>query len=472
MNQARPLIKPVILSGGSGTRLWPLSRQHHPKQLLSLGGDATLLQETIARLSALNAAGPLVICNAAHRFMVAEQLQQTASKPEGIILEPVGRNTAPAIAIAALLQKEPADILLILPADHSIKNAAAFCRGINQGAALAEQGDMVTFGIMPDAPATAYGYIKAGPSKTKDAFHAERFAEKPDQETATAYLLAGNYYWNSGIFMFRADRYIEALERYAPKMLIACREALHKAEIDRDFTRLDRAAFEKCPSNSIDYAVLEKTRNLVVIPIDMGWNDLGSWSSLWESSEKDAAGNRLVGDVLTENAHNNFVHSKERLVSIVGLDNAVVVDTADALLVADKSQVQDVKLIVQQLNALQRPEAKLHRKVTRPWGSYDTVDADEGFKVKRITVNPGASLSLQKHHHRAEHWVVVSGSAEVTRGQDVFRMHKNESTYIPIGEVHRLRNPGKTPLKLIEVQSGDYLGEDDIVRLDDVYHRN
>ncbi len=465
-------IVPVILSGGSGTRLWPLSREHYPKQLLPLVNETTMLQDTLLRMEGVDSAAPLVICNDDHRFLVAEQIHQLGIEASSIVLEPCGRNTAPAIGIAALLQSDPDAVLLILAADHVIDDVEQFHRHVEEGKILAQSGYMVTFGIVPQGPETGYGYIQSGVAIDGTAQSVSSFVEKPDQQTAIKYLAEGNYYWNSGMFMFRADRYLQELARHQPEMLKSCRLALEKAQKDLDFTRLDKKSFSQCPSDSIDYAVMEKTDKAAVIPMDVGWNDVGSWSSLWEVSEKDADGNRFVGDVISTNSSNNYVHARERLVTLVGVDDIVVVDTADAILVARKDKVQDVKTVVNRLNKLERAETQLHRKVYRPWGHYDSVDGDEGFQVKRITVNPGASLSLQKHHHRAEHWIVVSGSAEVTCGEDVFLVSKNESTYIPIGEKHRLGNPGKIPLKLIEVQSGDYLNEDDIVRFDDIYGRD
>lgn len=462
---------PVILSGGSGTRLWPLSRGHYPKQLISLVNESTMLQDTALRLKGMEAMDPLVICNEDHRFLVAEQLQQLEMCQSQIILEPVGRNTAPAIAIAAEQQSEKDAILLVLAADHVILDVEKFQTHVKQGLKLAAKGYMVTFGIEPRGPETGYGYVKAG-MPVGDAYSVDQFVEKPDSETAQGYLDAGNFYWNSGMFMFRADRFIEELEQHNPEILKYAKSALGAAKTDLDFIRLDKEAFELCPSESVDYAVMEKTEKAVVIPMSVGWSDVGSWSSLWEVSEKDDEGNHFVGDVLSSNAENNYVHAQNRLVALVGVDDLIVVDTADALLVAKKDKVQDVKAIVAQINKLDRLESQFHRKVYRPWGDYDSIDSDIGFQVKRITVKPGASLSLQMHHHRAEHWIVVAGSAEVTCGKRVFTVNRNESTYIPLGEKHRLRNLGEEPLQLIEVQSGDYLGEDDIVRFDDVYGRS
>ncbi len=463
---------PVLLSGGSGTRLWPLSREGYPKQFLALAGEHSMLQATwlrVAHLAGVDA--PLVVTNENHRFMVAEQLRQVGCQPSAIVLEPVARNTAPAIAAAALQAVRDGDdpLLLVLPSDHVIADESRFREAVQAARADAEQGALVTFGIVPDAPETGYGYIKATPGEGVRAV--EQFVEKPDAATAEAYLADGGYFWNSGMFLFRASRYLEELKAHQPEMLAACREAFEKAERDRDFLRLDRAAFEACPSDSIDYAVMETTAAARVLPIEAGWNDVGSWAALWSVAARDDAGNATHGDVMALDCRNSYAWSERRLVAMIGLDDIVVVDTDDALLVAHRDRVQDVKRIVEQLREADRGEAVLHRKVYRPWGSYDSVDMAERFQVKRITVNPGAALSLQMHHHRAEHWIVVSGTARVTRGEDVFTLQENQSTFIPLGTKHRLENPGSEPLQLIEVQSGDYLGEDDIVRFEDVYGR-
>ena len=468
------MILPVILSGGAGTRLWPLSRELYPKQLLPLASDKTMLQETVQRLVGIpELAKPLIVCNDAHRFMVAEQMRQLDKEPHSIILEPCGRNTAPAVAIAALYGQElEADpILLVLPADHLIEDASRFHQAVQLGAAQAGQGALVTFGIVPTQPEIGYGYIRADQNHADSVYPVAEFVEKPDLETAKSYLASGDYYWNSGMFMFRASRYLEELARYQPEMLTACQNAFGSMAGDLDFQRLDETAFAACPADSIDYAVMEKTDQAVVIPLAAGWNDIGAWSALWDVHPHDADGNVLIGDVLTEAANNCYLHASSRLIATVGVNDLVVVETADAVLVASREQVQNVKGIVEQLQQMQRNEALLHRRVNRPWGAYEGVDVGERFQVKRITVNPGASLSLQKHHHRAEHWIVVKGTAKVTCGENVMLLSENQSTYIPLGEVHRLENPGQIALEIIEVQSGSYLGEDDIIRYEDNYGR-
>jgi mannose-1-phosphate guanylyltransferase/mannose-6-phosphate isomerase len=464
---------PVILSGGSGTRLWPLSRESHPKQFLPLVGERSLLQQTWLRLRGLPGAdAPLVVANEEHRFLVAEQLRQAGVTPAALILEPVGRNTAPAIAVAALqAQAGGADpVLLVLPSDHVIADEPGFRDAVMAALPAAEAGKLVTFGIVPTAPETGYGYIKAAPGEGLRAV--ERFVEKPDAATAAAYLADGGYYWNSGMFAFRASRYLEELSKSRPEMVAAARQALAKAKPDADFLRLDKEAFSASPSDSIDYAVMEGTTHAAVLPISVGWNDVGSWSALWSVVEQDGGGNAHRGDVLARDCRNTLAIGDKRLIALIGLEDTVVIDTDDAVLVAHKDRVQEVKEIVAALKQQQRPQATWHRKVYRPWGSYDGIDSGERFQVKRIIVKPGASLSLQKHHHRAEHWVVVKGTAQVTCDDKVFLLSENESTYIPLGSKHRLENPGKQPLELIEVQSGSYLGEDDIVRFEDVYGRN
>ena len=469
------MLVPVILSGGAGTRLWPLSRELYPKQLLRLVAERTMLQETVARTEGLpGLAPPIVICNENHRFMVAEQLRELGTAPEAIVLEPQGRNTAPAAAIAALLVSGGADadpVLLVLPADHVITDVPAFQAAVAVGRVAAESGSLVTFCVVPDRAETGYGYIRrdAGPGP---AFSVAKFVEKPDSATARGYVESGEYYWNSGMFMFRASAYLAELGRYAPAMLAACRAALAAAGRDLDFLRLPAQEFASCPSDSIDYAVMEKTDRAVVVPLAAGWSDVGSWAALADALPRDAEGNVTAGDVLTEDSSGCYLHSTSRLVAAVGLRDHVVVETKDAVLVAPRDRVQDVKELVAELKARGRYETSLHREVYRPWGSYDSIDSGDRFQVKRLIVNPGATLSLQLHHHRAEHWVVVTGTAKVTRGDEVFTLSENESTYIPIGARHRIENPGKIPLHIIEVQSGTYLGEDDIVRFEDRYGRD
>ncbi|HCC82655.1 MULTISPECIES: mannose-1-phosphate guanylyltransferase/mannose-6-phosphate isomerase [unclassified Methylophaga] len=463
---------PVILSGGSGSRLWPLSRKNKPKQFLTLFGDSSMFQSTLTRLNGLESLeAPLIVCNNEHRFMVAEQLQEIGLEANGIILEPCARNTAPAIALAALKAMENGEdpLLLILAADHLISDVAVFHKAIQQAQILAEQDKLVTFGIQPQSAHTGYGYIEAE-EKSKPS-SVKRFIEKPDLATAESYLSAGNFFWNSGMFLFKASAYIKELARFSPEMLSSCKQSLEKAVIDLDFVRVDPELFEQSPSDSIDYAVMEKTDKAMVVPLDAGWSDVGSWSSLWEAFTRDADQNVLIGDVLVENVHNAYIHSENRLVTVLGLDDVIVVETHDAVMVAHKDQAQKVKTIVEELTRQNRKEVITHRKCYRPWGNYDSVDMGDRFQVKRILVNPGASLSLQMHYHRAEHWVVVSGTAEVTRDDEVMLLGENESTFIPLGSVHRLRNPGRVPLEIIEVQSGAYLEEDDIIRLQDTYNR-
>lgn len=474
------MLIPVILSGGTGSRLWPLSRELYPKQLLPLVNQFTMLQNTIMRAEGIDSiSAPIVVCNDEHRFMVAEQMRQLNVASASIILEPIGRNTAPAVALAALhaLTSEENPLLLVLPADHVINDVDCFHKVVERMLPLAVAGKLITFGIVPVAPETGYGYIKAGAEsgekcKGTGAFKVERFVEKPDQATAEQYLASGDYYWNSGMFMFTAQTYLAELGKYAPDMLAACRSAFANAVIDNDFIRLDKNTFSACPSDSIDYAVMEKTADAVVSPLDAGWSDVGSWSALWEIGAQDNNGNVLKGDVLLHDTRNCYISAEQRLVATVGLEDHVIVETADAVLVARKDRVQDVKAIVNQLKADKRQEALAHRRVSRPWGAYQSVDDADRFQVKRITVNPGASLSLQMHHHRAEHWIVVKGTARVVKGEEAILLSENQSTYIPLGVTHRLENPGVIPLELIEVQSGSYLGEDDIVRFEDVYGRS
>lgn len=470
---------PVILSGGSGTRLWPLSRAKKPKQFLPLLNEKSMLQNTLLRLKGLDALqAPLVICNEDHRFMVAEQLRELSDTQATIVLEPEGRNTAPAIAIAALqaTQNGQDPLLLVLAADHAIKDIPAFHRAIEQATPAAEAGKLVTFGIVPTSAHTGYGYIKRAtiPSATLpvEVYEVERFYEKPDEKTARNFVESGQYFWNSGMFLFKASRFLDELTQFAPDIVSAARQSIEQARTDLDFIRLDKAAFMASPSDSIDYAVMEKSANAVMVALDAGWSDVGSWDSLWQVMAKDEQGNACRGDVMLEQCHNSYVNAEEKLVTVIGLDDVVVVETKDAVLVASKAHLQGVKNIVSKLQSYGRSEVEYHREVFRPWGKYDSVDNGERYQVKHITVKPGAKLSVQKHHHRAEHWVVVSGTALVHNGDDEFLVTENESTYIPVGVKHSLENPGKIPLELIEVQSGSYLGEDDIVRFEDKYGRN
>jgi len=485
-------ILPVILCGGSGTRLWPLSRQQHPKQMLNLAGQHTMLQATALRIadSSMPAqaeiAPPLIIGQEECRFLTAEQLRQIGRTPSAIILEPVGRNTAPALTVAALFaaaEQEDDPVMVVMPADHIIAQPARFCEALGHAVQLAADGRIVTMGIKPTSPETGYGYIRFG-NKIGDSVGAEiaEFVEKPDPETAERYLAEGNYLWNSGIFVLRVSTWLNQISRFRPDILEACRVAIETGSRDSDFVRVGKAAFSACPSDSIDYAVMERLatlqsgqedRNLVaVVPLDAGWSDVGAWNALWELGEKDADGNVLEGDVFVLDSHNNLVRSENRLVACIGLEDTVVVETADAVLVANRNQLHLVKDAVAKLKAEGRTECDAHRKVQRPWGNYDSIDSGHRFQVKHIVVSPGASLSLQMHHHRAEHWIVVTGTARVTRGDEQFLLTENQSTYIPLGTVHRLENPGVVPLEMIEVQSGTYLGEDDIVRFQDHYGRD
>jgi mannose-1-phosphate guanylyltransferase/mannose-6-phosphate isomerase len=469
------ILQPVLLSGGSGTRLWPLSREAYPKQLLPLAGDDTMLQATWLRVAPIATAPPIVVANEEHRFLVAEQLRQMGAPRPAILLEPVGRNTAPAIAAAAMQAMAGGEdpLLLVLPSDHVMRDAQAFRAAVLDAAGAADDGALVTFGIVPTAPETGFGYIQAAadPEAGKASIrHVSRFIEKPDAATAQRYLDAGGYYWNSGMFLFRASRYLAQLEHFRPDITAATRLAFEQATVDGDFIRLQREAFAACPADSIDYAVMERTDAAMVLPVDIGWSDLGSWSALWDVASHDHDGNATVGDVIAIDSRNSYVHAR-RLVALVGVDDLVVVETDDAILVARKDRVQQVKDVVSRLKHEGRSEVVLHREVHRPWGSYDSVDAGPRFQVKRIKVKPGARLSLQSHTRRAEHWIVVSGVARVTRNDEVFDLQPDQSTYIPLGARHRLENPGTQTLELIEVQSGDYLGEDDIVRYDDAYGR-
>ncbi|MDC1018357.1 mannose-1-phosphate guanylyltransferase/mannose-6-phosphate isomerase [Pseudomonadales bacterium] len=465
------MIKAVIMAGGSGTRLWPLSRAAHPKQFLALHGDETMLQATCKRLDGLDIQSSVTICNEEHRFFVAEQLREI-DKLGSIILEPVGRNTAPAIALAALSSSEGEDpLLLVLAADHVIQNEVSFTKTVTDAIPLAESGKLVTFGIVAHEPNTGYGYIKKGQSQGP-GFAVDAFVEKPSIEVAKEYLESGDYFWNSGMFLFKASRYLEELKKHRPDIYEACQLSMEGTSTDNDFLRVNESAFDACPSESIDYAVMEKTDDAVVVSMDAGWSDIGSWSSLWDISQKDGNGNATYGDVMLHESHNSYIRSDGKLVAAIGVADLVIVSTKDVLVVAHKDSVQDVKVVAQQLKAESRTEWELHREVYRPWGKYDSIDSGERYQAKRITVKPGAKLSVQMHHHRAEHWIVVYGTAKVTNGEKTFILSENESTYIPVGVIHALENPGKVPLEMIEVQSGSYLGEDDIVRFEDRYGRD
>ena len=469
-------VHPVILSGGAGSRLWPLSRSLFPKQLLALAGKHSLIQDTALRTMGTDFAAPLIICNVEHRFLIAEQMREAGVSPAAIVLEPVGRNTAPAAAIAALMvaKTDPEGVLLLMPADHIVRNRTAFLDALDRAAAAARQNQLVSFGITPDSPETGYGYIRRGPALKglEKSFKVARFVEKPDAATAAAYVTSGEYDWNSGMFVFKAAAFLAELERLEPELLAHCRAALDGAKTDLDFLRLEQDAFAKAKAISIDYAVMERTDKAAVVPVEMGWSDIGSWDSLWSVAERDGSGNAIMGDVLQHGARNSYLRSEGPLVAAVGVEDLVVVATPDAVLVSHRNASQDVKRIVEKLEQSGRELHNTHRKVYRPWGSYEGIDAGEKFQVKHITVNPGAKLSLQMHHKRAEHWIVVSGTAQVTCDDKVFSLRENESTYIPLGSRHRLENLGPEPLHLIEVQSGSYLGEDDIVRFEDTYGRS
>ncbi|MBE4856529.1 mannose-1-phosphate guanyltransferase [Enterobacter cloacae complex sp. P40RS] len=477
MNHSK--IFPVIMAGGTGSRLWPLSRVLYPKQFLRLKGDLTMLQATVNRLHNLACNDPIIICNEQHRFIVAEQLRQLNKRTENIILEPAGRNTAPAIALAALAAKRSSPdcdpLMLVLAADHVIQQEEAFRDAVRAAIPYAERGKLVTFGIVPDMPETGYGYIRRGEvllgADEIKAFAVRTFVEKPNIETANDYVSSGEYYWNSGMFLFRAGRYLEELEKYRPDILSACEKAMAVVDPDLDFIRVDEEAFLACPEESIDYAVMERTADAVVVPMDAGWSDVGSWSSLWDVSDKTHEGNVCSGDVIALNSGNNLILSDTSLIATVGVHNLVIVQTKDAVLIADRNAVQDVKKVVEKIKADGRHEHHIHREVYRPWGKYDSIDAGERYQVKRITVKPGEGLSVQMHHHRAEHWVVVAGTAKVTIDGEVKLLGENESIYIPLGATHCLENPGKIPLDLIEVRSGSYLEEDDIIRFQDRYGR-
>lgn len=463
------MLLPVVMAGGSGSRLWPLSRSLYPKQFISLTSEKSMLQETIVRLSGLDHQSPLLICNEEHRFIVAEQLRKQNIQHGGIILEPIGRNTAPAIALAALhaVKNGEDPLLLVLAADHVIQDSLAFSDAVRAAIPSAEQGMLVTFGIIPTAPETGYGYIKHGDAIEESVFRVAQFVEKPDLDTAEQYLASGEYYWNSGMFLFKASRYLEELKEHHPNMLEACESAMQGSRQDLDFIRLAEEAFFLCPDDSIDYAVMEKTHDALVVPMNAGWSDVGSFSALWEVSAKDDLGNVAVGDVLTDQTSSSYIYAQNKLVSTVGVDNLVIIETKDAVLVANKDKVQDVKNIVNKLKAQNRSECEQHREVYRPWGSHDEIAEGERFHVKHLRVKPGEKTALQMHHHRAEHWVVVQGTAKVTNGEKSYLVSENQSTYIPLGSAHRIENPGKVDLHLIEVRSGNYLEEDDIVRLEE-----
>ncbi len=466
-------IIPVILSGGSGTRLWPLSRKMFPKQFLTLVGKYTMLQTTLSRLNGLDISAPIIVCNEDHRFIVAEQMRQMNVDHPHIILEPEGKNTAPAIALAAIYAKEHMAndaLLLVLSADHVIQNETAFHAAIQLASKAAENNQLVTFGVVPTHPETGYGYIQYQ-SSSDAVFKVEDFVEKPNAAKAQAYIDAKNYLWNSGMFLFKADCFLDELKTYQNEIYTVCSNAMQNEARDLDFIRIDKAVFHQCPSDSIDYAVMEKTQHAMVVPLDAGWNDIGSWSSLWDVNEKDEHGNSVHGDVLCHDAKNNFIMGEHKLVCAVGVDDLIIVETKDAVLVAKKDKSQNVKEIVEQLKASNREEAHFHRVVYRPWGCFDSVEEGERFKVKRISVKPGAKLSLQMHHHRAEHWVVVSGTAKVQRDDETLLLTENESIYLHVGQKHSLENPGQLPLEIIEIQTGSYLGEDDIVRFEDKYGR-
>ena len=464
------MIKAVIMAGGSGTRLWPLSRAAHPKQFLTLHGDDTMLQATFKRLDDLDIQSSVTICNEEHRFFVAEQLREI-DRLGSIILEPVGRNTAPAIALAALSSPEGEDpLLLVLAADHVIQDEASFTETVRNAIPLAESGKLVTFGIVAHEPNTGYGYIKKGEAQGP-GFIVDTFVEKPSIDVAIEYLESGDYFWNSGMFLFKASRYLEELQKYRPDIYEACHLSMKDISKDNDFLRVNEVAFDACPSDSIDYAVMEQTYDALVVPMDAGWSDIGSWSSLWDVSDKDGNGNATYGDVILHKTNNSYIRTDGKLVVAIGVDDLVIISTKDVLAVAHKDSVQDVKAVAQKLKAESRTEWEHHREVYRPWGKYDSIDSGDRYQAKRITVKPGAKLSVQMHHHRAEHWIVVSGTAKVTNGEKTFILSENESTYIPVGVIHALENPGKVPLEMIEVQSGSYLGEDDIVRFEDAYGR-
>lgn len=462
----------VIMAGGTGSRLWPVSRSNFPKQFINLMTNHSMLQDTVLRTPPNLLSEPYIICNESTRFLVAEELQSINSDKPNIILEPVGRNTAPAIALAAFdaVNKGHDPVMVVLASDHVIKDEVSFHEALVDAEQAALDNKLVTFGVVPTQPETGYGYILQGEA-LEQGFKVAQFVEKPDLATANEYLLSGKYLWNSGMFAFKASVYLKELNKYSPKIYNICQKAVQNSSEDLDFIRIPKEIFAECPDDSIDYAVMEKTSDSVVIPLDAGWSDVGSWSSLYDVSDKDSAGNVVSGDVISHNTTNSYIRGGEKLIATIGVEDLVIVDTKDAVMVAHKDRAQDVKLIVNELKAQKRTEFEFHREVYRPWGKYDSIDSGERYQVKRITVRPGAKLSVQMHHHRAEHWIVVSGTAKVTLGQKELMLSENQSTYIPIGEVHALENPGKIPLELIEVQSGSYLGEDDIVRFEDLYGR-
>lgn len=474
------MILPIILAGGSGTRLWPLSRALHPKQLINLVDEHTMLQNTVMRIERLaDTINPVVICNDEYRFMVAEQLRLIGVRPGAIILEPAGRNTAPALAIAALwaIKKGTDPVLLILPADHHIQFNDKFLQTLKTGYEYARSGYLITFGIIPDKPETGYGYIKMGGpldpiDSVERAMGIDAFVEKPDLETAREYAASKKYCWNSGMFMFSASKAIEELEKFAPDILSACRQAVEKGKTDLDFFRLDKAAFTASPSDSIDYAVMEKTDAGAMVPMEAGWNDLGSWEALWQVGEKDSADNVIKGDVVLHDVSESYLHAESRLVAAVGIKDHIVVETSDAVMISPRDRVQDVKGLVDQLKAHKRPETRTHKRVYRPWGTVDQLVTGSRFQVNRLTVKPGGALSLQKHFNRSEHWVVVRGVALVTKKEEQIVLREDYSIYISAGTPHRLENPGKIPLEVIEVQTGSYIGEDDITRMEDIYGRH
>lgn len=472
------MILPVIMAGGTGSRLWPMSRELYPKQFLRLYGEQSMLQETVTRLKGLETSNPLVICNEEHRFLVAEQLRQINRLSNNIILEPVGRNTAPAITLAALsaIDEDYDPLLLVLAADHVIENIEAFHQAVNNAIPFAEQGKLVTFGIVPTGPETGYGYIQRGTefnNPSAPVFRVQRFVEKPDLQTALQYLETGEYYWNSGMFLFRAKRFLEEMATYRPDILDACLKAIETAQPDeqQEFIRVDKAAFIACPDESVDYAVMEKTTEAIVVPLDAGWNDVGSWAALWEVNNKNLNGNAVTGDVFTHNATNCYINTDEKFIAAIGVENLVIVNTKDAVLIIDKSQVQDVKKVVEFLKNQERREYRVHRESYRPWGRNDNVVNTVRYHVNRLTVKPGGKSSLQMHHHRAEHWVILSGTAKVSLDDKTYLLTENQSTFIPIGSQHMLENPGKIPLEILEIQSGAYLEDDDIIRIKDHYGR-